>query len=69
MGVQNTFNSFFKELKNAFEKKQLTEELHDTLVMFVYTLYHSIVYHFMWIITTMHRLIMTYLPLPKIKYT
>ena len=69
MGLQNTFNSFVTEIKNTFKKKQLTEELHDTFVMFVYTLYNFIVYHLMWIITTMHRLAMTYLPLPKIKYT
>jgi hypothetical protein len=69
MGVENTFNSFVKEIKNTIEKKQLTEELHDTFVMFVYTLYNFIVYHLMWFVTTIHRLVMTYLPLPKIKYT
>ena len=69
MGVKNTFNSFVREIKNTVEKKQFTEELHDTFVMFVYTLYNFVVYHLMWFITTIHHLVMTYLPLPKINYT
>ena len=69
MGIQNSFNSFVTEIKKTLETKQLTEELHDTFVMFVYNLYNFVVYYLIWIFTTMHHLVLTYLPLPKIKYT
>ena len=45
MGIQNSFNSFVTEIKKTMETKQLTEELHDTFVMFVYNLYNFIVYY------------------------
>jgi len=69
MGLENTFNSFVTEIKNAVHKRQLTEELHDTFVMFIYTLYNVIVNHLIKLFTTIHHLFLNYLPLPKIKYT
>ena len=69
MGIQNSFNSFVAEIKKTIETKQLTEELHDTFVMFVYNLYNFLVKYLLWIISTIHHLVLTYLPLPKIKYT
>jgi hypothetical protein len=69
MGIENTFNSFVTEIKNSIQKKQLSEELHDTFVMFVYTLYNLIVYYLIKLFTTVHHFVLTYLPLPKIKYT
>jgi hypothetical protein len=69
MGIENTFNSFVTEFKNSVQTKQLTEELHDTFVMFVYTLYNFIIYYLIKLFTTVHHFVLTYLPLPKIKYT
>ena len=43
MGVENTFNSFITEIKNVINKQEITEELHDTFVMFMYTLYNIII--------------------------
>ncbi len=69
MSVKNTFISFVNEIKNTIEKRQLTEKLHDTFVMFVYTLYNFIIYYLIQIFTNVHHFVLTYLPLPKIKYT
>jgi len=69
MGLQNSFNSFVTEIKKMMETKQLSEELHDTFVMFVYNLYNFVTHYLIWIITTIHHLVLSYLPLPKIKYT
>jgi hypothetical protein len=69
MSVKNTFISFVTEIKNTIQKKQLTEDLHDTFVMFVYTLYNFIIYYLIQLFTTVHHFVLTYLPLPKIKYT
>lgn len=69
MGVQNTFISFFNEIKKSVQEKQLSENLHNTFVMFVYTLYNFVIYHVMLIVTSMHYFIVTYLPLPKINST
>lgn len=69
MGLENTFNSFVTEIKNTIQKRQFTEELHDTFVMFVYTLYNFIVYYLIKIFTTIHHYFLSILPLPKIKYT
>ena len=69
MSVKNTFISFVTEIKNTIEKRQLTEKLHDTFVMFVYTLYNFIIYYLIHFFTNVHHFVLTYLPLPKIKYT
>ena len=68
MGVENTFNSFITEIKNVINKQEITEELHDTFVMFMYTLYNIIIQYLIKIFTSIHHFVLTYLPLPKIKY-
>ena len=66
MTLKNTFNSFMHELKKSFANKKISDDLHDTFVLFSYTLYSVILNFMITNITTVHYFIQTYFPLPKI---
>jgi len=66
MSLQKTFFDFLTEIKKSVQEFQISDDLHNTFVMFIYTVYHFGLFYVVLFFTTLHRFAMTYLPLPKI---
>ena len=66
MEIKKTFFSFMNELKKSIEEKKISDELHNTFVIFIYTLYITILNYMISSMYNVHYFIQTYLPLPKI---
>jgi hypothetical protein len=66
MEIKKTFFSFMDEIKKSIEDKKISDQLHNTFVIFVYTLYITILNYMISSMYNVHYFIQTYLPLPKI---
>ena len=66
MSLQKTFFDFLTEIKKSVQEFHISDDLHNTFVMFVYTLYHKGIFYVVAFFTTLHRFSMMYLLLPKI---
>ena len=69
MRLQKSFFAFLSEIKKSFQELRISDDLHNTFVMFMYALYKFIVFYVTWWFTNAHKFIITYLPLPKINST
>jgi hypothetical protein len=66
MKLQNTFFSFLDEIKKSIQEKTISSDLHNTFVLFVYTLYNFILSYILILYSKLYTFIFTYLPLPSI---
>jgi hypothetical protein len=66
MPLEKRFLSFWNELKKSVTEFKISDELHNTFVMFIYTLYHYILQHTITIFTKIHNFAITHIPFPKI---
>jgi len=68
MTLEKSFFSFLSELKKSFQELNISDELHNTFVMFMYDLYKFMIYYITAWFTMTSSFANTYIPLPKINY-
>jgi|LakMenEpi03Aug12_release.lakeMendotaPanAssembly.Ray.scaffolds.fasta_scaffold184668_3 hypothetical protein len=66
MELKKTFFSFLDEIKISVEEKKISDGLHSSFVLFVYTLYVTLLNYIIKSMYSVHYFVQTYLPLPKI---
>jgi hypothetical protein len=69
MRLQNSFFAFLAEIQKSFKELRISDDLHNTFVMFMYALYKFIIYYIVAWFTMTNHFVTTYLPLPKINST
>ena len=69
MRLQNSFFAFLSEIQKSFKELRISDDLHNTFVMFMYAVYKFIIYYIVAWFTMTNKFVTTYLPLPKINFT
>ncbi len=61
------WDAFIYEISKSVKTKQMSDDLHSTFVMFMYSIYKKIIYYLLWILTESVKFVHTSLPLPNLE--